>query len=145
MRVLAAIIALPLIEIAGFVYVGERIGALATMALTVCTAVGGLWLVRLEGIALVGRFAVSAARGETPAVEAVEGLALAAAGLLLLIPGFVSDLLGALLLIRPLRAAAARRLTERLGAARPRGAVIDGEFRRIAPDAQLGEEQDDRR
>lgn len=145
MRVLAAIIALPLIEIAGFVYVGERIGALATMALTVVTAVGGLWLVRLEGIALVGRFAVAAARGEMPAVEAVEGLALAAAGLLLLIPGFASDLLGALLLIRPLRAAAARRLTERLGAARPRSAVIDGEFRRIAPDAQPGEEKDDRR
>lgn len=143
MRVLAAIIALPLIEIAGFVYVGERIGALATMALTACTAAGGLWLVRLEGIALASRFAMAVARGETPAVEAVEGLALAAAGLLLLVPGFASDLLGALLLIPPLRAAAARRLTARLGAAR--SPAIDAEFRRIAPDAQPGEEKDDRR
>lgn len=145
MRILASIIALPLVEIAGFVYVGERIGALATMALTAFTAAGGLWLVRLEGIALAGRAAVAAARGETLAVEAAEGLALAAAGLLLLIPGFASDLLGALLLIPPLRAAAARRLTGRLGAARSRGPVIDGEFRRIAPDAQHGEGGDDRR
>ena len=127
-RVLVAIIGLPLIEIAGFVVVGERIGVAGTLAATVATALVGIYVVRLEFRGLAGRFAAAFARNEKPVAEAVEGLALAAAGLLLLLPGFVGDLMGAALLVPLLRAALARRIANR-----PGGPTIDGDFRRIDP------------
>ena len=125
-----ALVALPLVEIAGFVVVGGRIGAPATIGLTVLTAGAGLFVARLQGAGLLRRARDAFAHDEPPVAEAVEGLALAAAGLLLLAPGFASDAAGALLLVPPLRFAAVCWLLGRL-ARRRGGAVIDGEFRRV--------------
>lgn len=136
-----ALLALPLIEIAGFVVVGGRIGAPATIGLTVLTAGAGLFVARLQGADLLRRARDAFAHDEPPVAEAVEGLALAAAGLLLLAPGFASDAAGALLLVPPLRFAAVYWLLGRLARWRG-GAVIDGEFRRVdieSPPGRRGE------
>jgi UPF0716 protein FxsA len=137
--ILIALLGLPLIEIAGFIVVGERIGVVATLTLIIATAVVGLATIRLQGGSLVARARAAFARDEPPVVEVVEGLALALAGVLLLVPGFFTDLLGALLLIPPLRLAAVWLMLDRLarGAAarrRPRDdGVIDGTFRDVTP------------
>ena len=132
MLVLAALIALPLVEIAGFVVVGERIGALATVTLTALTAAVGLSVARLQGAGVLRRTRAAFAQDEPPVAETLEGVALAVAGLLLLLPGFASDAAGALLLIPPLRFATVYWLLGRL-ARRRGGGVIDGEFRRVDP------------
>ncbi len=137
--IVIVLLALPLIEIAGFIVVGERIGVVATLTLIVTTAVVGLATIRLQGGSLATRARDAFARDEPPVVEAVEGLALALAGVLLLVPGFVTDLLGALLLIPPLRLAVAGlvldRLARRLAARRRSGddQVIEGEFSDVTP------------
>jgi UPF0716 protein FxsA len=96
--ILIALLTLPVIEIAGFILVGERLGVVVTISLTVATAVAGLATIRLQGGSLVARARAAFARDEPPLVEAIEGLALALAGVLLVVPGFFTDLLGALLL-----------------------------------------------
>ena len=129
-RALLLIVGLPLVEVAGFAVVGGRLGAAATVALTAATAVAGLYVVRWQGLGLARRFAAAFARDEAPVAEAVEGLALAVAGVLLLLPGFAGDLAGAALLVPPVRrAAAAWAVGRRAGRGR---VVIDGEFRRVA-------------
>ena len=132
-RALLLIIGLPLVEVAGFAVVGGRIGAAATVALTAATAVAGLCVVRWQGLGLARRFAAAFARDEAPVAEAVEGLALAVAGVLLLLPGFAGDLVGAALLVPPVRRAAAAWAVGRRAGRGP--VVVDGEFRRIAPDS----------
>ncbi len=132
-RIPAFIYGLLLLEVAGFAVIGTWAGALATVAVTAATAVAGLYLVRLQAGGLHERFAAAFRRREPPVLEAVEGLALAAAGLMLLAPGFITDFVGALLLVPPLRRAAAQWLCRRL-TPRP-GVVIDGTWRHLSPNA----------
>ena len=88
--------------------VGGRIGALPTIALTVLTAVLGLSIVRVQGLTILGRMQTSLSRGEPPVAELVHGFFLLIAGVCLFIPGFVSDGIGILLLIPPIRALVGR-------------------------------------
>lgn len=123
----------PLAEIAGFILVGRAIGVVSTLALVVASAIVGLALLRDAGLMTVQRLQ----RGfEAPATILAEGGARMAAGLLLLIPGFLTDIAAAALLVPSLRRALARRFApEAAGpaAARREAApgVIEGEFRRI--------------
>ena len=93
----------PVAEIAVFVQVGSRIGAGMTVLLVVVSAVVGVWLVRRQGLATATRVQAMVARGESPALGMLEGLALLAAGVLLVIPGFLTDIAAFVLLIPPLR------------------------------------------
>lgn len=93
----------PAAEIAVFVQVGSRIGAGMTVLLVVVSAVVGVWLVRRQGLATATRVQAMVARGESPALGMLEGLALLAAGVLLVIPGFLTDIAAFALLIPPLR------------------------------------------
>jgi UPF0716 protein FxsA len=93
----------PVAEIAVFVQVGSRIGAGMTVLLVVVSAVVGVWLVRRQGLATATRVKAMVARGESPALGMLEGLALLAAGVLLIIPGFLTDIAAFALLIPPLR------------------------------------------
>jgi len=93
----------PVAEIAIFVQVGSRIGAGMTVLLVVVSAVVGVWLVRRQGLATATRVQAMVARGESPALGMLEGLALLAAGVLLVIPGFLTDIAAFVLLIPPLR------------------------------------------
>ena len=93
----------PVAEIAVFVQVGSRIGAGMTVLLVVASAVVGVWLVRRQGLATAARVQAMVERGESPAFGMLEGLALLVAGVLLLIPGFLTDIAAFVLLIPPLR------------------------------------------
>ncbi|WP_438970576.1 FxsA family protein [Methylophaga sp.] len=96
---------IPLIEIFFLIQVGQVIGAGWTIFLVVGTAVLGAFLLRLQGFQTLQRAQTSMARGEIPAIEMLEGLCLLVSGALLLTPGFVTDSLGFLLLIPPVRRA----------------------------------------
>lgn len=131
-------IAVPLLEIFAFIEVGSTIGALPTLALIVLTAVAGVLLVRWQGIKVILDARQSLARNELPLAAVLNGALLLLAGLLLLIPGFVTDAAGFLLLIPPVRSLVASRISDWLRVrtvvrARaytgPRGrpAVIEGE------------------
>jgi UPF0716 protein FxsA len=90
-------------EIAVFIQVGALIGVGWTLLLVFASAVFGMGLVRAQGFAAATRAQAMIERGESPALGMLEGLALLAAGVLLLIPGFVTDLAAFALLIPPLR------------------------------------------
>lgn len=96
-------IVLPLVEIYVMVKVGGVIGAWPTVAWVVAAAVLGVVLIRLQGLLAWRRAGETLARGQLPAVELLEGVVVLIGGVLLLIPGFVSDAVGALCLLPPLR------------------------------------------
>jgi UPF0716 protein FxsA len=89
---------IPVIELSVLIEVGDAIGALSTVALVFLTAIVGVSLVRSQGLNTLMQVQQKLARGEAPGKEIVEGMMLAAAGVLLLIPGFVTDFIGLLLL-----------------------------------------------
>ena len=101
--ILLILIGLPLAEISLFIEVGGQIGAGSTIALTILTAVAGLALARLQGFAVMARMQESMARGQPPVGELVHGFFLFLGGVFLLIPGFLTDSLGVLLLLPPVR------------------------------------------
>ncbi len=83
--------------------VGGAIGVMPTLLLTIGTALWGITMVRLQGIGTLNRMRKTMLSREIPAVEMIEGTMLVVAGVMLLIPGFVTDSVGVLLLIPPLR------------------------------------------
>lgn len=93
----------PIAEIYVLIEVGEVIGAGWTILFVIATAVLGAWLVKLQGLTTMQRAQESIRRGDTPALEMLEGMTLFISGFLLLIPGFVTDALGFLLLVPALR------------------------------------------
>lgn len=140
--VLAIFLIVPLTEVWLLVTVGSLVGAGWTVFLVVLTAVIGASLVRSQGINTLARSQDSLARGELPAVELVEGVALLVAGALLLTPGFFTDGIGFLLLVPPLRRwlirtwvlkALDRRLASSSGTApdTQRRPPLDGDYRRL--------------
>lgn len=90
-------------EFAVIIEIGSRIGAATTLFAMVMTAILGIWLVRLQGFEVYRKMNASMAKGETPVNQMMHGLLLLLAGFLLIIPGFISDGLGALLLLPPVR------------------------------------------
>jgi UPF0716 protein FxsA len=93
----------PLLELYLLIEVGSEIGALPTIALSIFTAVLGGLLVRMQGFSVLFRVQASLDRREVPALELLEGALLLVVGLALLLPGFITDAIGFLLLIPPLR------------------------------------------
>ncbi|ADZ91314.1 FxsA family protein [Marinomonas mediterranea] len=96
-------ILVPVVELFVLIEVGGQIGGLTTVLLVFLTAAIGVSLIRKQGIDAAFKAQEKLQRGEIPAVEIAEGFMLAFAGLCLLIPGFVTDAIGALMLISPLR------------------------------------------
>ncbi len=132
---------IPLIEIYLLIKVGSWLGALPTIALLVFAAVLGTLLLRIQGFVTLRRLQAAQARGQIPAQELVEGVLLTLSGILLLVPGFFTDIFGYLGLIPPLRRGLARAILARFfqfpgwppgaGAPPAEGPVtLEGEFRR---------------
>lgn len=92
-------IIIPLIELYVIISVGEEIGAFWTIILVLLTAVIGVNLLRFQGISTLRRAQMNMVKGQVPAMEMMEGMALAAAGIMLITPGFITDSIGFLLLI----------------------------------------------
>ncbi len=105
--IVLGLVVIPAVEITTFIHVGGRIGALPTIVLTILTAGLGIALVRMQGIIAMADVQRAMLSGRAPFIEMLSGALLALAGVLLLIPGFVTDAIGFLLLIPPLRRAMA--------------------------------------
>lgn len=103
--VLLLVLAAPFLEIATFIWVGGEIGIFPTLAAIIATAVAGLAILRWQGMGLLADSRAMMARGEVPARQFAEAMMLAFGGVLLLIPGFLTDALGFALLIPPIRSA----------------------------------------
>ncbi|WOT05580.1 FxsA family protein [Shewanella youngdeokensis] len=88
----------PITELSVLIRVGEALGSWTTVGLVIFTAVVGVSLVRSQGVSTLMQVQQKLARGEAPGQEIVEGMMLAVAGLMLLIPGFVTDFMGLILL-----------------------------------------------
>ncbi|MGH6949210.1 MAG: FxsA family protein [Kiloniellales bacterium] len=101
---LLALILVPLLEIAVFIQVGGWIGLWPTLGLVVLAAVFGIWFLRSQGTAAFARARIEMDQGRLPARELFDGLCILVAAVLLLIPGFVTDVVGLLLLMPPFRA-----------------------------------------
>lgn len=101
--ILVAFLLLPFIEIAGFIWVGGQIGILATLAAIVLSAFVGIAIVRWQGLGMVLDSRAMMARGEVPARQFADMMMIGIAGMLLVIPGFVTDAVGFMLLIPPVR------------------------------------------
>lgn len=89
----------PVLELALLIKVGSAIGVLATLLWLALDGVLGVLLIRLAGFATAWKAREGLSRGELPEGEVLNGLAMAAAGLLILIPGFLSDVVGLLILL----------------------------------------------
>lgn len=126
MRLLAfLVLALPVVEITGFIIVGGEIGVLATLALIFVTSALGIVLLRIQGLGVFHRIRAETDRGRVPGREMVHGLMIMIAGVLLLLPGFVTDLAGLLLFIPPIRDLGWKLLRSRIVA----GSGIEPRFR----------------
>lgn len=101
--ILLAFIGMPILEIAVFIDVGERIGLLNTIAIVILTAIAGTALLRWQGLSVLGRAQESLRENRFPMEEVFDGLCLVFAGALLLTPGFVTDGIGFLLFAPPVR------------------------------------------
>ncbi|MEX4005962.1 FxsA family protein [Neoaquamicrobium sediminum] len=97
------LLALPLAEIAVFVMVGSEIGALATVGLVIATTILGSILLRVQGFGILTRIRETMDAGGSPGRDLVHGVMVLLAGVLLFLPGFVTDALGFLLFIPPIR------------------------------------------
>lgn len=130
-------VGLPMIEIYVLIQVGQRIGAWSTIALLVAIAAVGSALLRRQGLATLATVQAAMARGELPASALMEGLVLVIAGVLMVTPGFVTDLAGFVCLLPPVRSALARGLGAALMLRAQRGvsmsaagkAVLQGDYR----------------
>jgi UPF0716 protein FxsA len=105
---LLLLIGLPAAEIYVIVRVGEAIGLLPVLLALLATSLLGARLVRAQGRAVLRRFAAALGAGDPPAREALDGALVFAGGALLIVPGFITDAAGALLLAPPTRSLARR-------------------------------------
>lgn len=94
---------LPVSELAILIKVGAVIGTLNTVLLVIGTALAGAFLVRMEGINVIYRFQQNLREGVFPAEEIFDGALLLVAGAVLVTPGFMTDILGLLLVLPPSR------------------------------------------
>ena len=107
----------PLAELAAIIFVAKAVGVLTTLLLLLVFSLAGAWLAKREGLAAWRRFQFATAEGRVPTREVADGAMVLAAGALLLVPGFLTDVLGLLLLV-PATRALARRLVPVLAARR---------------------------
>ena len=101
--ILALIILIPIIEIYCFIKIGSEIGAISTVLLIFATAIIGIYYAKYEGLNTLKSGFRQFCTNETPTYEVISGAIIACAALLLIIPGFITDLLGFLLIFPPSR------------------------------------------
>ncbi len=142
--VIALLLLIPLAELAVIVTAAESFGLGATLAALVLFCFAGAWLMRREGWAVWRRANEELAAGRVPTTELLDGAMILAGGALMLVPGFITGILGLLLLIPPVRAllrpTALRAMARRTAAATVRVASMRGATMgsRTASDAFFG-------
>lgn len=101
-------LAVPVIEIALFIAVGERIGLWTTIGIVILTAVVGTTLLRMQGLAVLSQARADLESNRLPVAGIIDGVFLLVAAVLLLTPGFLTDTLGFLLFVPQIRRAIGR-------------------------------------
>ena len=96
--ILLAIILVPIIEIYLLIKIGSQIGAVTTILLIFITAIVGIYYAKYEGLNTLKSGFLQLSRNESPAYEVISGAAIAFAALLLIVPGFATDVIGFLLI-----------------------------------------------
>lgn len=102
--VVIVIIGVPIAELYVFVQMSHAVGFFNSLLVLAAVSVVGAWIVKQQGLRVWRRFNEQVARGLEPSREIADGVALLIAGALLLTPGFITDALGVLLLLPPVRA-----------------------------------------
>ena len=122
------IIGIPLIEIYLMIKIGGVIGAFNTIFLILFTAVTGVYFAKLAGISTIRSGIGQLVRNEVPVYELISGAAIAFAALLLIIPGFLTDVIGFLLVIPFTRKFIIKNLSSKFQKTNIQNNVIEGEF-----------------
>ena len=122
------IISIPLIEIYLFIKIGGQIGAFNTISLILITAVVGVFYARYEGFNTLRSGISQLVRNEVPIYEIISGAAIAFAALLLIIPGFATDLIGLVLIFPPTRKLLMILFSKKYSKGVKRKNFIEGEF-----------------
>ncbi len=130
--ILFLIILVPIVEIYLFIKIGAQIGAITTILLIFITAVLGIYYARYEGLNTLKAGISQLGKQETPAYEVISGAAIAFAALLLIIPGFATDLLGFFLIFPITRRVILNKFSKKIFAKKnTKNNFIDGEFEDI--------------
>lgn len=131
MPILLILLVAAVVEVAVLVAVGDAIGVLPTIGLLLLASLVGAWLLRREGTRTLRAFTEAARTRRPPHRELIDGVLIAAGGVLIVLPGFVSDVLALLVLLPPTRALLRRRiLRSARRSAPPRfatGGVVQGD------------------
>ena len=126
--VILLIIATPLIEIYLMIKIGGMIGAVNTIFLIFFTAITGVYFARLQGLNAIRSGFNQLVKNEMPIYEIISGAALAFAALLLIIPGFLTDLVGFLLIIPVTRKFFIRSIFSKFNRKKNDENIIEGSF-----------------
>ena len=133
--VLLAVILIPIVEIYLFIKIGSQIGAFSTIFLVFFTAVVGVYYARYEGVNTLRSGMMQIIKNQIPAHELISGAAIAFAAVLLIIPGFATDVIGFLLIVPITRKLILRRLNKKFESKETKKSdFIEGEFEDIEDD-----------
>ncbi len=133
--VLLAVILIPIVEIYLFIKIGSQLGAFSTIFLVFFTAVVGVYYARYEGINTIRSGMTQIIKNQIPARELISGAAIAFAAVLLIIPGFATDLIGFLLIIPVTRKLILGKLNKKFeNKEMKKKDFIEGEFEDIEDD-----------
>ena len=139
--ILITLILVPIIEIYLLIKIGSQIGALTTILMIFTTAIVGVYYAKYEGINILKSTFIQLSKNETPAYEVVSGAAVAFAALLLIIPGFATDLLGFIIIFPITRKIILKRFSKKFNYKKKKknnfnkkNDFIEGEFEDIEDD-----------
>ena len=132
--VILFIIGIPVIEIYLLIKVGGIIGALNTILLIFFTAITGVYFAKIEGLSTLKSGFSQLVRNEIPVYEIISGAALAFAALLLIIPGFLTDIVGFLLIIPITRKFFIKFISSKFNKKKNNKDIIEGSFEENTPD-----------
>ena len=122
------ILFVPLIEIYLFIQIGGQIGAFNTILIILLTAVVGIYFVRLQGLSTLRSGVYELYKNQLPIYEMMSGAALAFAALLLIIPGFATDVIGFLLILPITRSLIFKYLGKKYNKEKVKDDLIEGEY-----------------
>jgi len=128
---LLLIIGIPIIEVYLFIKIGSQIGAFNTILLIFTTAFFGIFYARYEGFNTLKSGMSQIVKNELPVYEIISGAALAFAALLLILPGFATDLLGLLIIFPPSRKLIFKKVSKKKKSNIKKQDFINGEYEDI--------------
>ena len=130
--ILFTVILIPIIEIYLLIKIGSQIGALTTILLIFSTAIIGVYYAKYEGLNTIKSAFIQISKNEAPAYEMISGAAIALGALMLIIPGFVTDFIGFLIIFPITRKVLLNKLSKKFEKKESQKKnFIDGEFEDI--------------